>query len=134
MTLNPFVPESREPRTNVAGNRYSPPRSTTVMSRVIELFMVRTTSRAFSMVRNGCVRVPGLLSLPVGETYNVAPEGEGGDTITVTGTRTSATPLALKVRTDRCVPTGSPGIPDEGVRIVDEPEEHVPNAHPGVAS
>jgi len=100
----------------------------------MELFMVRTTSRAFSMVRNGCARVPGLLSLPDGETYNVISAPEGGDTITVTGTTTSASPLALKVRTARCVPTGSPGIPDEGVRTVDEPEEQVPNAHPGLAS
>jgi hypothetical protein len=29
---------------------------------------VRTTSRAFVIVRNGAAIVPGLLSLPVGET------------------------------------------------------------------
>ena len=111
------------------------------MSAVIALFMVRTTSRAFSMVRNGCARVPGLLSLPDGATYSVgAPDGGGvgdpdaSETITVTGTTTSATPLALRVRAAKCVPTGSPSIPDEGVRTVDEPEAHVPYAHPGLAS
>ena len=147
MTLNPFVPESWAPKTSVAGNRYSPPRSTTAISAVIEPFTVRTTLRAFSRVRNGWVRVPGLPSFPDGETYKVvtAPGGGGvggggvgepdiSDTITVTGTTTSDSPLALRVKAAKCVPAGSPRIPGEGVRIVDEPETHVPNEHPGLAS
>jgi hypothetical protein len=98
MTLKPFVPESPWSKTTVEDNGYSPPRRKTVMSPVIAPVRARTTLRAFSSVANGWASVPGLASLPAGETYNAAVWLAGADTIRRTGTTTSGRPLARTAR------------------------------------
>jgi hypothetical protein len=65
--------------------------------------------------------------------------GGGGDdwdadTMSVTVTTFSGNPFALTVRSAWCVPTPSWLMPDEGLRLVEVPERHVPKAQAGVAS
>lgn len=66
------------------------------MSFVMAPVRVRTTLRALSSVANGWAGVPGLASLPVGDTYSAAWLA-GADTIRVTATTTSGNPLARTV-------------------------------------
>lgn len=67
--VRPSAEESSKPKTTVSRKKYVPPRIQTVKSwRGFFFRSARTASRARVTVAKGRERVPGLLSLPAGET------------------------------------------------------------------
>ena len=64
----PFVPESCGPNAIVLVTRVGAAPQVDGESAVMLVLTVRTTSRAFVMVWNGALIVPGFASLPSGET------------------------------------------------------------------